>query len=253
MTNRELAHATREGRFDMRLSADRLPGDWGSMARSLNTALQEMLAPIQESATVLEKIADGDLRVRVVGNYKGDHTKMQNAVNAAATVLQDAMVKLSDAVGQITAASGQIADGSSALARGTAEQASAINKPQHGTNGWNDRANSRKHLRAKGAESRPRLTKAPWPWINAQIMGQIRAAAKELLLFAKSTKSRSKSARTQRGGRSRARRRCGTGFAVVAEECAIWQCAKEAARKQTSSLTSYACRRRTRRVGSYNI
>jgi methyl-accepting chemotaxis protein len=121
-----LAAAAIEGKLTTRADATRHQGDFRKIVEGVNGTLDAVLAPIQEAAGVLEKLAARDLRARVLGSYQGDHARIKEALNATAEALHDSLAQVAQAVEQVSSASAQIASSSHAVADGASEQASAL-------------------------------------------------------------------------------------------------------------------------------
>ena len=121
-----LARAAEEGRLATRADASRHQGDFRRIVEGVNRGLDVVLAPIQEAAQVLERLACRDLRVRVSGNYAGDHARMKTCINAAAEALHDALSQVAEVAEQVSSAAQQIASSSQAVASGASEQAASL-------------------------------------------------------------------------------------------------------------------------------
>jgi methyl-accepting chemotaxis protein len=121
-----LIDASKNGALNSRGNAAAYHGDWQSMIQGINEILDAILMPINEAASVLEKVAARDMTARVVGEYKGDHAKIKNALNAAVDNLDTALQQVTEATEQVSSASGQISSGSQSLAQGANEQASSL-------------------------------------------------------------------------------------------------------------------------------
>jgi methyl-accepting chemotaxis protein len=121
-----LIRASKDGRLDRRGQATQFKGAYRKLVEGVNETLDAVLAPINEAATVLEKIAARDLSVRVQGEYKGDHAKIKNALNTAVNNLDEALSQVGIAAEQFTSTAGQISAGSQALAQASSEQASSL-------------------------------------------------------------------------------------------------------------------------------
>ncbi len=122
----QLCIAAREGDLKKRMDVSSVTGDYAAVYNSVNTMLDEILQPINEAAQVLEKMASRDLSSRLVGDYKGDHAKIKNALNLAVENLDNGMLQVSVSSEQVASASEQIGTGSQALAQGASEQASSL-------------------------------------------------------------------------------------------------------------------------------
>ncbi len=123
---RQLAGAAVEGRLSARADASHFRGDWAVLLQDLNRTLEALAAPVDEATRVLEQLAGRDLRARSSGRYRGDHARIQVALNASAAALQDALSQVSAAVERVSGAATQIAGSSQALADGASEQAAAL-------------------------------------------------------------------------------------------------------------------------------
>jgi methyl-accepting chemotaxis protein len=121
-----LVAAAVEGRLATRADAAKHQGDFRKIVDGVNQTLDAVLAPINEAAGVLEKLANRDLRARVSGKYQGDHAKIKESLNATAAALEEAISQVSAAVDQVSSASTQIASSSQAVAAGASEQASSL-------------------------------------------------------------------------------------------------------------------------------
>jgi len=118
--------AGEQGTLSIRASADRCEGVYRKLLRGVNATLDAVLAPIAESRKALERLAERDLTARVQGKFQGDHAAIQQAINAAAAGLQQALSQVAEAVGQVSGAAAQIASSSGAVASGASEQASSL-------------------------------------------------------------------------------------------------------------------------------
>jgi methyl-accepting chemotaxis protein len=118
--------AARDGDLQKRADEQRTRGVYRTILHGINEALDAIINPIDEARSVLEKIAEYDLRTRVVGNYRGNHNKIKDALNCTANVLHDTLSQVAETAEQVSAASSQIASTSQTLAQGATQQASSI-------------------------------------------------------------------------------------------------------------------------------
>jgi methyl-accepting chemotaxis protein len=132
-TLRDLAEETKsmtafalEGDLSRRGDTSKFPGVYADVVKGMNTTFEAVVAPFNETAAALEKLAARDLMARVNGNYRGDFAKIKEAMNAAGTNLAQALVQLASASEQITAVSGQISASSQSLASSATTQASSL-------------------------------------------------------------------------------------------------------------------------------
>lgn len=121
-----LTTAATAGQLSTRGDTVAFDGDFRAIVGGVNDTLDAVIRPVEEATQALERLAARDLTARVQGNYAGDHARIKNALNTAATNLDQAMAEVSVASEQVAAAGEQISSGSQALAQGASEQASAI-------------------------------------------------------------------------------------------------------------------------------
>jgi methyl-accepting chemotaxis protein len=121
-----LADAAVAGKLHHRADASRHHGDFRKIVDGVNRTLDAVIAPVNEAAEVLETLARRDLRARVKGVYQGDHARIQQAVNATADALHQALAQVASAVDQVSTAATQIASSSQSVASGASEQASSL-------------------------------------------------------------------------------------------------------------------------------
>ena len=121
-----LSTAAVEGKLATRADATKHEGDFRKIVQGVNETLDAVITPVNEAASVLDKIANRDLTARMVGNYKGDLAGIKTSLNLAVENLDKALQQVSEATEQVTSASQQISSGSQSLAQGANEQASSL-------------------------------------------------------------------------------------------------------------------------------
>ena len=121
-----LTRAAQEGRLTVRASLEGAEGAYADVLRGLNGTLDAVLAPMDEAAQVLHRLAERDLSARARGAYAGDHARIRDALNATADALDSTMRQLTRSAVQVSAASREIATSSQSVAAGASEQASSL-------------------------------------------------------------------------------------------------------------------------------
>jgi methyl-accepting chemotaxis protein len=114
------------GKLTTRADAARHPGDFARIVDGMNRTLDAALAPVNATSRVLERLADRDLRARVMGRFLGEHARITDAANETSGALHDAISQVSRAVKQLSDAATQIASSSQSVASGAALQASSL-------------------------------------------------------------------------------------------------------------------------------
>jgi methyl-accepting chemotaxis protein len=121
-----LRKAAIDGKLATRGAADKFKGGYKDIVQGVNDTLDAVLEPINEAATVLDKVAERNMAARVMGDYKGDLGKIKNSINTAVDNLDKALTQVSSSTEQVSSASQQISSGSQSLAQGANEQASSL-------------------------------------------------------------------------------------------------------------------------------
>lgn len=76
-----------DGELKKRIQSDNLNGVFKETAVNINSMLDQILMPINEAVGVLQQMAEGNLRVKVLGDYKGDHAIIKNALNTTVDMM----------------------------------------------------------------------------------------------------------------------------------------------------------------------
>jgi len=105
-----LAQAAVEGKLDTRADASRHQGDFRKIVSGVNDTLDSVIEPVNEAASVLEKLAANDLTARMNGEYAGDLAQMKESLNTA-------MENVGMAISQVAEAANKVADSTSALSK----------------------------------------------------------------------------------------------------------------------------------------
>ena len=121
-----LVDAAKAGQLGTRGDAKKFEGAYRDLVHGVNDLIDAVVTPINETSVVLERIAERDLTVRVVGQYEGDFAKIKDSINMAAETLDASISQVHTAAEQVSSAGTQIASGSQALASGSSEQAASL-------------------------------------------------------------------------------------------------------------------------------
>ena len=122
----DVISAAAEGRLDRRIATDGKDGFHLTMAVSMNRLLDANALAIGELSTLLVALADGDLTVRMEGQFHGVFAQMRDNANATANQLADIVGRIQQAAGQITLAASEIASGNQDLSQRTEQQAANL-------------------------------------------------------------------------------------------------------------------------------
>ncbi len=120
------AEELEDGRLTSRVSTEGIEGDYKLLSERFNQAISNILEPVQEAIACLEQMAQGDLRVRVEGDYHGDHARIKDAMNATLNNLGAVLVEIREVAGQLALGAQQVADTSQSLSEGANTQSTSV-------------------------------------------------------------------------------------------------------------------------------
>ncbi len=115
------------GRLATRADAAKHQGEYRRIVEGVNETLDAVIAPINESAAVLQRMAKGDLTGKVVGDYKGDHQLIKNNVNTAGEMLRDAVRQIGQNTSTLASSSEELSAVSNQMASNAEETATQAN------------------------------------------------------------------------------------------------------------------------------
>ncbi|HEY0970725.1 MAG TPA: methyl-accepting chemotaxis protein [Gemmatimonadales bacterium] len=123
---RRVVVAAEAGLLAERGDAASFAGVYRDLVDGLNATLDAVVGPIAEASSVLARVAERDLSVRVSGGYRGDFSRLESSINAAIGNLESTLGQVVAASERVADASGRIGSGSRALAVGASDQASTL-------------------------------------------------------------------------------------------------------------------------------
>ena len=98
----------------------------GTLANTFSNTVNTLNAYIDEIATVLGAIAQGDLTVQTEQDYKGDFVAIKTALDHITASLNRTFNDISQSAEQVASGADQVSAASQALSQGATEQASSI-------------------------------------------------------------------------------------------------------------------------------
>ncbi len=90
----KLISAANQGNLNERANSSPFHGDWASLINGLNGLVEVILAPLNESMKVLEKMSVNDYTMEMTGEYKGKLKEFSDSINLVRTrlfTIQDAL------------------------------------------------------------------------------------------------------------------------------------------------------------------
>lgn len=117
-----LVNAALNGNLNYRGNTGKFNGGYKEIIEGFNKTMDAVINPVNESVEVLSTMSRGDLTVRVIGEYKGDHQILKNNINQLGDSLSYLISNVTDAVQATVSASNQISSSSEEMAAGAQEQ-----------------------------------------------------------------------------------------------------------------------------------
>ena len=129
----ELVDAAVKGDLGTRADVDKFEGNFQKIVQGVNDALDAVVGPVNEATAVLEKMAANDLTARVLGDYRGDHAKIKDALNTALDNLTELVTQIGGAVQGLTIAKEQLAQSSDQASQASQQVATTTSQLAQGT------------------------------------------------------------------------------------------------------------------------
>ncbi|MGB9597352.1 MAG: methyl-accepting chemotaxis protein, partial [Candidatus Poribacteria bacterium] len=243
-----LMTAAINGELNTRADVAKFKGDYLKIVGGMNKMLDAVIEPINEAREVLLQAAEGDLTVRVKGDYKGQLGELKNSINTAFESIENTIAQVSVSSNQVASASEQIATGSQSLAESASEQASSLEEISSSLEELSsmakqnaDNASQAKNLSQEASNSAKAGNKAMEDMTNA--INKIKASSDETakiiktideIAFQTNLLALNAAVEAARAGEA------GKGFAVVAEEVRNLAQRSASAAKNTSDLIQQA-------------
>ncbi|WP_019592308.1 methyl-accepting chemotaxis protein [Thioalkalivibrio sp. ALRh] len=114
------------GNLGERLETERYSGFTQSIAESLNELLDAVVPPVREGSRVMQAMAEGDLSVRMQGEFRGEFAEFRDAIHTSLENLDQLVGQILEGAGNVRSASAEIAQGNTDLSQRTEEQASSL-------------------------------------------------------------------------------------------------------------------------------
>ncbi len=121
-----LANAAVQGKLDTRADASKHQGDYQKIVQGMNDTLDAVVEPIKEAAESIQEMAVGNLTQLMQGDYKGDFSKLKDALNSTLESLNEILSQVNLSAEQVNAGAQQVSDSSQSLSQGATEQASSL-------------------------------------------------------------------------------------------------------------------------------
>lgn len=121
-----LARAAINGDTKKRADIGRHNGDYKKIIIGFNNTLDAITAPIEETVTILEQMAQGNFSNLMEGDFAGDHAILKQALNSSLISINELLNQVNNTVDRVMHGSAQVAEFSQNLSSGSTEQAASI-------------------------------------------------------------------------------------------------------------------------------
>ena len=121
-----LHSAASAGNLSYRGNPDAVPKAFQPMIHNINEIVDSITAPIALFKERLERVAEGDLTVRINEDFEGDHAVLKNSLNATLDALNETLGRVNQVSESVAGGSNEVSDAAQALAQGATEQASSL-------------------------------------------------------------------------------------------------------------------------------
>ena len=129
MVEREIARvidAAAAGDLSGRIGTDGKEGFFLELARQINSLLDANASSLEQISGLLSALSQGDLTVRMQGDFRGVFARMRDDANATTEQLTAIVGRIKQSTAAINSAAGEIASGNNDLSRRTEQQAANL-------------------------------------------------------------------------------------------------------------------------------
>ncbi|MDU2064964.1 MAG: methyl-accepting chemotaxis protein [Sporomusaceae bacterium] len=97
-----LVGAALAGRLSTRADSMKHQGEYRRIVDGVNQTIDAIVAPVEEAAAVLKEMAEGNLSIRVTGEYQGDHAEIKTALNTTLDAISGYVEEISRILGKMS-------------------------------------------------------------------------------------------------------------------------------------------------------
>ncbi|MFW5451295.1 MAG: methyl-accepting chemotaxis protein [Methylophagaceae bacterium] len=121
-----LISAASSGQLEERIDASEYSGFMANIANGINSVMDAMLPPVQETIRVSQALSEGDLTDNLQGNYSGMFAELADALNSTVNKLAETVEEINEASSAIGTGASEISEGNVDLSQRTEQQASSL-------------------------------------------------------------------------------------------------------------------------------
>ena len=121
-----LIQSAQAGALEERIDTSEYSGFMKNIAEGINSIMDAVLAPMQETIRVSGALSSGDLTQNMDGNYQGMFAELAAALNSTVEKLAETVEEINDVSTSISTGASEISEGNIDLSQRTEEQASSL-------------------------------------------------------------------------------------------------------------------------------
>ena len=122
----ELIAAAGAGQLEQRIDASDYSGFMKNIAEGINSVMDTVLEPVQETIRVSQALSSGDLTQNMDGEYQGLFAILADALNDSVNKMAETVQEINDTATSISTAASEISEGNIDLSQRTEQQASSL-------------------------------------------------------------------------------------------------------------------------------
>lgn len=121
-----LISAAGAGQLEKRINAKSYNGFMKNVADGINSIMDAVLMPVQETIRVAQALSEGDLTRNLEGEYSGMFADLADALNSTVNKLAETVAEINDSSNAISSGATEISEGNIDLSHRTEQQASSL-------------------------------------------------------------------------------------------------------------------------------
>ncbi len=118
----QLVDASMRGDLNERGDVSQFEGGYREVIEGLNNTLNSISLPFSEANQILEKMAAGNLAVKMTGSYNGEYKTLKDSINKTAQSLCNILADVTSSIEATASAATQISSNAEEIAAGSQEQ-----------------------------------------------------------------------------------------------------------------------------------
>ncbi len=122
----KLIEAAKHGDLGQRIDADKYSGFVKHLVDDINSMMEAIAVPLRETSRVIQKLAEGDLRDHVDGEFEGEFADLSGAVNTCLGNLSRMVKQIQESSNATSLSSAEISKGNEDLSQRTEQQAASL-------------------------------------------------------------------------------------------------------------------------------